>query len=220
MLCLIGTFARDVHDSETIGLCTCWRLGSALHAFADAAPGQDYSSRECMLIITSQWLSSKLATHLSVNMWAVSSNASWALGQLVEQVGPDVMSPYAGFIAQQLCRIVVQDFGNISLRQNACITLVGFLHLNAMNLHTFAQISARPPLYLFTYRHLSPEQGRFADACPTQLAEYLPEVLGSWCRIMAKFQAEGEKIKSFKGQLSRRVMMTQLLFNTSTICDE
>eukprot|EP01054_Gregarina_sp_Poly1_P008725 Gregarina_sp_Poly_1__8724@NODE_520_length_7746_cov_143_641620_g413_i0_p1_GENE_NODE_520_length_7746_cov_143_641620_g413_i0NODE_520_length_7746_cov_143_641620_g413_i0_p1_ORF_typecomplete_len947_score141_51HEAT_EZ/PF13513_6/1_3e03HEAT_EZ/PF13513_6/4e02HEAT_EZ/PF13513_6/2_6e02HEAT_EZ/PF13513_6/1_3e12HEAT_EZ/PF13513_6/13HEAT_EZ/PF13513_6/0_3HEAT_EZ/PF13513_6/2_8e06HEAT_EZ/PF13513_6/1_4Vac14_Fab1_bd/PF12755_7/2_7e03Vac14_Fab1_bd/PF12755_7/0_22Vac14_Fab1_bd/PF12755_7/1e04Vac14_Fab1_bd/PF12755_7/63Vac14 len=67
-----------------------------------------------------------LATSLSASQWAVCSNASWALGQLVEQVNPAIMEPYGQYVCQQLASIIVSDFKNPSLRQNACITFGRF----------------------------------------------------------------------------------------------
>eukprot|EP01055_Gregarina_sp_Pseudo9_P004445 Gregarina_sp_Pseudo_9__4444@NODE_45_length_5109_cov_42_945957_g42_i0_p1_GENE_NODE_45_length_5109_cov_42_945957_g42_i0NODE_45_length_5109_cov_42_945957_g42_i0_p1_ORF_typecomplete_len954_score205_07HEAT_EZ/PF13513_6/2_3e02HEAT_EZ/PF13513_6/1_9e03HEAT_EZ/PF13513_6/1_2e12HEAT_EZ/PF13513_6/1_1HEAT_EZ/PF13513_6/0_088HEAT_EZ/PF13513_6/5_7e07HEAT_EZ/PF13513_6/2_3Vac14_Fab1_bd/PF12755_7/4_9e03Vac14_Fab1_bd/PF12755_7/0_21Vac14_Fab1_bd/PF12755_7/8_2e03Vac14_Fab1_bd/PF12755_7/2_3e02Vac14_Fab1_bd/PF12755_7/4 len=67
-----------------------------------------------------------LAASLSATQWAVCSNASWALGQVVEQVNPAVMEPYGQYVCQQLASIIVSDFKNPSLRQNACITFGRF----------------------------------------------------------------------------------------------
>lgn len=67
-----------------------------------------------------------LAASLSASQWAVCSNASWALGQLVEQINPAIMEPYGQYVCQQLASIIVSDFKNPSLRQNACITFGRF----------------------------------------------------------------------------------------------
>lgn len=68
-------------------------------------------------------LPSQLAQGLMGNV-SVCSNASWALGEIIENLGPETMLPYADYIATKLTEIVTHALGNIALRQNACITLV------------------------------------------------------------------------------------------------
>lgn len=69
-----------------------------------------------------------LASHLTASMSAVSSNASWALGQIVEVAEPEIMDAYmVEFIIGQLCQIIRSSFeGHLLLKQNVCITLGRF----------------------------------------------------------------------------------------------
>lgn len=115
-----------------------------------------------------------LTAHLTSPVWPVASNSSWAVGQLVERFGAEGLQAHVKYVCQQLQTIMMADFSNTALRQNACITF-----------------------------------GRCAMACPYEIAPLLPDVLGVWCDIMAKYQGENEKVKSFRGLVKALVLSPQ-----------
>lgn len=69
----------------------------------------------------------QLTVDLTSPIFVVSSNATWALGQIVEAADLTPLIPYVNMIVQQLCNVILSDaFENYQLKQNNCITLVSF----------------------------------------------------------------------------------------------
>ncbi|EZG72991.1 putative transportin [Gregarina niphandrodes] len=67
-----------------------------------------------------------LADQLLHQLWAVSSNASWALGQMVDGIDPEILKPHLNKILKNLFNVAEKESANPSLRQNACITIGRF----------------------------------------------------------------------------------------------